>query len=35
LKGKPELKTKFEDVGVKVNSLLADRSFVFQVAQLN
>ena len=33
LKGKPELKTKFEDVGVKVNSLLADQPFIFQVAK--
>jgi glycosyltransferase involved in cell wall biosynthesis len=31
LKGKPELKTKFEDVGVKVNSLLVDQPFIFQV----
>ena len=34
LKGKPELKTKFEDVGVKVNSLLVDRPFIFQVTKL-
>ena len=33
LKGKPELKTKFEDVGVKVNSLLVDRPFIFQVTK--
>ena len=33
LKGKPELKTKFEDVGVKVNSLLADQPFIFQVTK--
>jgi glycosyltransferase involved in cell wall biosynthesis len=33
LKGKPELKTKFEDAGVKINSLLVDRSFIFQVAK--
>ena len=33
LKGKPELKTKFEDLGVKVNSLLADRPFIFQVTK--
>ena len=33
LKGKPELKTKFEDVGVKVNSLLIDRPFIFQVTK--
>jgi glycosyltransferase involved in cell wall biosynthesis len=33
LKGKPELKTKFEDVGVKVNSSLADRPFIFQVTK--
>ena len=31
LKGKPELKTKFEDAGVKVNSLLVDQLFIFQV----
>jgi glycosyltransferase involved in cell wall biosynthesis len=31
LKGKPELKSKFEDAGVKVNSLLVDRPFIFQV----
>ena len=33
LKGKPELKTKFEDVGVIVNSSLADRPFIFQVTK--
>ena len=33
LKGKPELKTKFEDVGVKVNSLLIDQPFIFQVTK--
>jgi glycosyltransferase involved in cell wall biosynthesis len=33
LKGKPELKTKFEYVGVKVNSLLVDRPFIFQVTK--
>ena len=33
LKGKPELKTKFEDVGIKVNSLLVDRPFIFQVTK--
>jgi glycosyltransferase involved in cell wall biosynthesis len=33
LKGKPELKTKFEDVGVKVNSLLVDRPFIFQITK--
>jgi glycosyltransferase involved in cell wall biosynthesis len=33
LKGKPELKTKFEDVGVKVNSLLVDQPFIFQVTK--
>ena len=33
MKGKPELKTKFEDVGVKVNSLLVDRPFIFQVTK--
>ncbi len=31
LKGKPELKSKFEDAGVKVNSFLVDRPFIFQV----
>jgi glycosyltransferase involved in cell wall biosynthesis len=33
LKGKPELKSKFEDAGVKVNSLLVDRSFIFQITK--
>ncbi len=33
LKGKPELKTKFEDLGVKVNSLLVDRPFIFQITK--
>ena len=33
LKGKPELRTKFEDVGVKVNSLLVDQPFIFQVTK--
>jgi len=33
LKGKPELKSKFEDAGVKVNSLLVDQSFIFQVTK--
>ena len=33
LKGKPELKSKFEDMGVKVNSLLVDRPFIFQVTK--
>jgi glycosyltransferase involved in cell wall biosynthesis len=33
LKGKPELKTKFENVGVKVNSLLVDQPFIFQVTK--
>jgi glycosyltransferase involved in cell wall biosynthesis len=33
LKGKPELKSKFEDAGVKVNSLLLDRSFIFQITK--
>jgi glycosyltransferase involved in cell wall biosynthesis len=31
LKGKPELKTKFEAVGVRVNSLLLDQPLIFQV----
>ena len=31
LKGKPELKVKFEEVGVKVNSLLVNQPFIFQV----
>ena len=33
LKGKPELKIKFEEVGVKVNSLLVNQPFIFQVAK--
>jgi glycosyltransferase involved in cell wall biosynthesis len=33
LKGKPELKSKFEDAGVKVNSLLVNRSFIFQITK--
>ena len=33
LKGKPELKTKFEDVGVKVNSLLVGQPFILQVTK--
>jgi glycosyltransferase involved in cell wall biosynthesis len=33
LKGKPELKTKFENVGAKVNSLLVDQPFIFQVTK--
>jgi len=33
LKGKPELKIKFEEVGVKVNSLLANQPFIFQVTK--
>jgi glycosyltransferase involved in cell wall biosynthesis len=33
LKGKPELKSKFEDARVKVNSLLVDRPFIFQVTK--
>ena len=33
LKGRPELKTKFEDLGVKVNSLLVDKPFIFQVTK--
>jgi glycosyltransferase involved in cell wall biosynthesis len=33
LKGKPELKSKFENAGVKVNSLLVDRSFIFQITK--
>jgi glycosyltransferase involved in cell wall biosynthesis len=33
LKGKPELKTKFEDLGVKVDSLLVNRPFIFQVTK--
>lgn len=33
LKGKPELKTKFEYAGVKVNSSLVDQPFIFQVTK--
>ena len=33
LKGEPELKTKFENLGVKVNSSLVNQSFIFQVAK--
>ncbi len=33
LKGEPELKIKFEEVGVKVNSLLANQPFIFQVTK--
>jgi glycosyltransferase involved in cell wall biosynthesis len=33
LKGKPELKSKFENAGVKVNSLLVDRPFIFQITK--
>jgi glycosyltransferase involved in cell wall biosynthesis len=33
LKGKPELKTKFEDLGVKVNSLLVGKPFILQVTK--
>jgi glycosyltransferase involved in cell wall biosynthesis len=33
LKGKPELKTKFEEAGAKVNSLLVDLPFIFQVSK--
>ena len=33
LKGKPELQIKFEDAGVKVNSLLAGQPFIFQVTK--
>jgi glycosyltransferase involved in cell wall biosynthesis len=33
LKGKPELKLKFEEVGVKVNSLLVNQPFIFQVTK--
>ena len=33
LKGKPELKVKFEEVGVKVNSLLVNQTFIFQVTK--
>ena len=30
LKGEPELKTRFEQAGVKVNSLLVGQPFIFQ-----
>jgi len=33
LKGKSELKSKFEEAGVKVNSLLVDQPFIFQVTR--
>lgn len=33
MKGKPELKVKFEEVGVKVNSLLVNQPFIFQVTK--
>ena len=33
LKGEPELKTKLENVGVKVNSLLVNQPFIFQVTK--
>ena len=33
MKGKPELEIKFEEVGVKVNSLLANQPFIFQVTK--
>jgi len=33
LKGKPELKTKFEDLGVKINSLLVGKPFILQVTK--
>ena len=33
LKGKPELKTKFEDAGVKVDPLLVGQLFIFQVTK--
>ena len=33
LKGKPELEKQFQDVGVKVNSLLVDQPFIFQVTK--
>ena len=33
LKGRPELKTKFEILGVKINSSLVDQPFVFQVTK--
>ena len=33
LKGEPELKTKFENLGVKINSSLVNQPFVFQVTK--
>jgi len=33
LKGKPELKTRFEEAGIKINSLLVDQSFILQVTK--
>ena len=33
LKGKPELKIRFEEAGIKVNSLLVAQSFIFQVTK--
>ena len=33
LKGKPELQARFEKAGVKVNSLLVDKVFIFQVIE--
>jgi glycosyltransferase involved in cell wall biosynthesis len=33
LKGEPELKTKFEQAGVKVNSLLVGQPFIFQATK--
>jgi glycosyltransferase involved in cell wall biosynthesis len=33
LKGEPELKTRFEQVGVKVNSLLVGQPFIFQATK--
>lgn len=33
LKGKPELRVKFEEAGVKVNSLLVNQPFIFQVTK--
>ena len=33
LKGEPELKTKFENLGVKVNSSLVNQPFIFQVTK--
>jgi len=34
LKGQPELKVKFENSGVKVNSMLINQPFIFQVTKL-